>query len=148
MALDPAKLQPFPNLLAGEYRKTSDESDEYNCIAWAAGDTTRWWWPRPQGRRDYWPKEAPNEVTVEAFVVAFRLQGYEPCDTGDLEDQYEKVAIYIGSHGKPTHAAIQRPNGIWSSKLGDWEDIEHKLNGVEGPDYGRAAVFLRRPLGA
>ena len=35
----------FPNLKADGYQVTSPQSLEYNCIAWAAGDNTQWWWP-------------------------------------------------------------------------------------------------------
>ncbi|HMD98104.1 MAG TPA: hypothetical protein VKM93_12350 [Terriglobia bacterium] len=35
----------FPNLNAGNHEITSAASRLYNCIAWAAGDTQRWWWP-------------------------------------------------------------------------------------------------------
>ena len=33
----------FPNLEAGNYAVTSPSTPEYNCIAWAAGDTETWW---------------------------------------------------------------------------------------------------------
>lgn len=144
MALDPELLKHLPNLLAGEYVRASDKSDEYNCIAWAIGETARPWWP---WERYYWPPEVPYEETLDAFVAVFKLQGYEPCDDAGLEDQYEKVAIFANQDRTPTHAAIQRPNGMWSSKLGIEEDIEHRLNGVEGPMYGTVAVILRRPRG-
>jgi hypothetical protein len=32
----------FPNLVSGGYEITSDLSLDYNCIAWAAGDISRW----------------------------------------------------------------------------------------------------------
>ncbi|HEY7428267.1 MAG TPA: hypothetical protein VH682_28795 [Gemmataceae bacterium] len=35
----------FPRLNGTAYRITSPASDVYNCIAWAAGETNRWWWP-------------------------------------------------------------------------------------------------------
>jgi hypothetical protein len=37
----------FPNLRADPYAVTSPASTVYNCIAWAAGDNTRWWEPDP-----------------------------------------------------------------------------------------------------
>jgi hypothetical protein len=46
----------------------------------------------------------------------------------------------------PKHAARSLPNGAWTSKLGDDEDIEHSTLAVlEGREYGRAKVFLKRP---
>ena len=62
---------------------------------------------------------------------------------GDLEEGVEKIAIYI-LNGKPEHAAKQLPDGRWSSKLGDLDDITHTLNGLSGNRYGQAQVFLSR----
>lgn len=136
----------FPRLL-GEFAITSAESNDYNCFAWAAGDTTQWWSPIDG---DYWPPEVERRRTIECFVAAFRILGYEPCENGDLEVGYEKVAIYVDRLDRPTHMARQLSSGWWTSKLGSDEDITHKLAGVEGPgvvreDYGRVVGVLRRP---
>lgn len=37
----------FPNLLKSGYAITSPETIDYNCLAWAAGDTTCVWDPAP-----------------------------------------------------------------------------------------------------
>ncbi|MBI4027853.1 MAG: hypothetical protein HY360_22905 [Verrucomicrobia bacterium] len=128
---------------SGSFRKTSDRTPAYNCIAWAAGETHRRWWP-DQMKTGYWPKGIPRESTLAAFVQAFGTLGYEPCDKPKLEAGFEKVAIYVGEGDKPKHAARQLPNGRWASKLGDEIDIEHDLNGVEGTIYGKAVRFLKR----
>ena len=39
----------FPALVGTGYFVTSPATPEYNCIAWAAGETDRWWWPDPMG---------------------------------------------------------------------------------------------------
>ena len=45
----------------------------------------------------------------------------------------------------PTHAALQLESGAWTSKLGDFEDIEHvTVDAVNGPLYGRPVAFLSR----
>jgi len=36
----------------------------YNCIAFAAGETHRWWWPMGA----YWPEPAPRDETVDSFI--------------------------------------------------------------------------------
>ena len=36
----------FPNLTPANHRVIGPATDTYNCIAWACGDTTRWWQPR------------------------------------------------------------------------------------------------------
>jgi hypothetical protein len=123
---------------------TSPGTPVYNCVAWAAGDDTRWWWP-DEARDYYWPSGAPREATVEAFVAAFALLDYELCETGDaaFDPDYEKVAIYVNDD-KPTHAARQVRTGEWTSKCGRLEDITHTLEGLEGSCYGAPAVVMRR----
>ena len=140
--LVPDREARFPNLHGTPYHVTSGETSEYNCVAWAAGDTERWWWPR---RLSYWPGQIPREETLSAFRQAFELLGYEVCSDGSLEGGYEKVALFVDARNTPTHAARQLPNGSWTSKLGDYEDIEHQqLMDVGNGVYGAVAVVLRR----
>ena len=47
----------FPNIGIDGYTVTSNPSEDYNCIAWAAGDTTSWWSHMP-GYRWLDPKRA------------------------------------------------------------------------------------------
>jgi len=147
MTLEPWKQVCFPNLSHNKYQVISAETPEYNCIAWAAGDSTRWWEPGPFS---YWPAGAPQEGTLRGYRAVFELMGYEECATDELEPGFEKVVIYMDQGGFPTHAARQLENGNWTSKLGGWQDIEHTtLSCLEGTDlaYGAAAVILRRPHG-
>src|SRR5262245_54173429 len=132
----------FPNLVAEGFRETSPENPLYNCIAWAAGRDDEWWWPDASGI-SFWPEDVPRVESVEAFLVACGTLGYQSCTHGSLNDQYEKIAIYVRD-GKPTHAARQHADGTWSSKLGQWIDISHTLFGLDGPAYGQATVFLSR----
>ena len=92
MTLEIYKEALLPNLNRGEYRVTSPESIRYNCVAWAAGDDARRWWP---GVPDYyWPDTAPQEETLEAFQAVFEAMGYRLCATAELETGFEKVAIF------------------------------------------------------
>jgi len=134
----------FPDLARTGFRITSTPNPAYNCIAWAVGETTKWWWPDPDGF-DYWPPGIPRERTVPAFVQALATVGFSPCDYDSLEPGWEKVAIYATGEG-PTHAARQLPIGAWTSKLGPDDDIEHTLMGLCGLAYGSVVEFLRRPV--
>jgi hypothetical protein len=134
-------LALFPNLAIEGYLVTSPPDLNYNCIAWAAGETHRPWW---QGRF-YWPAGVPCDETIDAFLQAYQTLGYIPCADGTLEAGFEKIALYALS-GVPKHAARQLPSGRWSSKLGSAEDIEHDLDGLVGVLYGAAVQFLKRPL--
>lgn len=133
----------FPNLQQSGFRITSHVTPEYNCIAWAAGEDGRWWWPDPMGQA-YWPRDIPREETLDAFIQAYATLGYQLCESDVLEPEYEKVALFAAANGVPTHAARQLQNGSWTSKLGSQEDIEHTLKGLEGPVYGTVVRFLRR----
>ena len=68
------------------------------------------------------------------------------CESGELEENVEKLAIYATSDGKPQHIARQLPSGIWTSKLGRLEDIEHELAGLSGKLYGTVCKFMARCL--
>lgn len=134
----------FPNLRSTAYRETSPRNDEYNCIAWAAEEDDRWWSPVQDDY--YWPEGVPAEWTIESVILAFESLGYKRCDRADLSSDVQKIAIYQGSDGDPTHVARQLSDGKWTSKLGDWEDIEHTLSGIEGDKYGNVCQIMQRPL--
>jgi len=145
MDADRATLETaFPNLRHTSYEIASSPARTYNCIAWAAGDVGRWWWPT-QMAPYYWPVGVPREVRLESFVRAFQTLGYEVYATGELEPEFEKVALYA-RNGVPTHAARQLESGVWTSKLGTAHDIQHAvLAAVEGSQYGSVAQIMRRP---
>lgn len=135
--------QNHPNLVAAGYQITSPDTTDYNCIAWAAGNTEEWWWPDDKGQ-DYWPPNIVREESLIAFIMAYQTLGYEVCDSALLETGFEKIAIYV-LDGKPKHAARQLSNGKWTSKLGQYEDIEHNaLEGLEGSTYGHVACVMKR----
>ena len=137
----------FPHLAHSPYSITSPSSPGYNCIAWAAGETDRWWWPPVSGSfAYYWPPNILLQETLDAFVEAFGVIGFSPCGDPHVEQGYEKIALYVGSRGKPTHTARQLPDGRWTSKLGSGQDIEHELDGLTGSLYGAVAQILKRPI--
>ena len=131
----------FPKLHDAEYDVTSPQTPRYNCIAWAAGDTTRWWWPKPNC---YWPVPKDNDF-IESFVYVFGSLGYEICEDGNLEDGFEKVAIYA-KDGSAKHMSRQLFTGEWTSKCGRDHDITHKAENLEGVEYGKIVEFMKRPI--
>ncbi len=132
----------FPGLRSGGTRITSPATVEYNCIAWAAGDDARWWWPDVT-ELGYWPEAVIREESIKAFVMLFASLGFTETETSTLESGVEKIALF-GIGTKPTHAARQLPNGVWTSKLGPWEDIEHSLQALTGDVYGEVVRVFRR----
>lgn len=131
----------FPNSISDPFIITSPQTTHYNCIAWAFGDDTKWYWPN---NNNYWPLEIPNEEKIENFMLLFKSIGYEVCSDGELEQDYLKIAIYESKEGKPTHAARQLANGMWTSKLGQNYDVTHTLFAMENGAYGNAKVFMKK----
>jgi hypothetical protein len=136
----------FPGLAKGDYHISSPRSPVYNCIAWAANDTTNWWWPGPNLEDEYWPPGIVREPTINAFQAAFESIGYVRCADENLESGFEKIALFADAQRKPKHGARQLQNGRWTSKLGECEDIEHALHDLEGTLYGSVVLLMKRPL--
>jgi hypothetical protein len=131
----------FPVLEHHDFTPTSPHDYTYNCIAWAAGDNLRWWWP--QGGV-YWPPNIKADLTLDSFKEAFGQLGYIVCDDGGLEAGFEKVAFYA-INGEIKHASRQLVTGKWTSKIGMNIDMEHTLDGLVGPEYGSVIGYMKRP---
>ena len=148
----------FPKLRYGHDRVTSDRTPEtdptpYNCIAWAAGDSARWWEYDPEGDLGfevYWPQNITDDNTTSSWVKVFETElGYTLTKNSKYERGFEKIAIY--AKGKtPTHVARQIGNKKWTSKLGFGYDIEHGnlhcLSGHTDSEYGDVVKLLKRKL--
>jgi hypothetical protein len=147
--LIPQLQAAFPELWSDSSAIESPEDSNYNCIAFAAGETHRWWEPAlgaPGGY--YWPPEATAALTLEAFREAFQSIGYKPTGSSAVQRRYERVAIFVDAAGSPKHAARQQPDGSWLSKLGESFDIRHEtLEAVSGPAYGTVGLLMRRRRG-
>lgn len=133
----------FPYLRNEGFTIIDPPSERYNCIAYAAGDTSQWWAHIPGG---YWPPRATWSDSVASLREVFSGLGYEQCDDSHIEDGYRKVALYE-TQGVWTHAAVQMPNGAWRSKMGEGPVIEHHSpESLAGGMYGEVNCFMRRPL--
>jgi len=138
--------QHFPRLAVEPFMETSPIDPTYNCIAWAAGESSVWWEPHLDPVY-FWPQGLPrDDYSTGNYVDAFTTIGYQVCEEGDLEPGYEKIAIYE-DNGDGQHATRQLSDGRWASKLGRNIDIEHQnADSLTGRDYGTVAVFMRRSL--
>ena len=133
----------FPNLANEGLDIVDEPSPWYNCIAYATGDTSKWWWP---DGINYSPPWATPTTNMESLLEAFAGQGYERCDDNNVEANHHKVALYE-EQGQMRHAAAQMPNGRWRSKMGRGPVIEHTSPDSlsEGP-YGNPTVFMRKAI--
>ena len=67
-----ALMVDFPRLAPpARFEITSPRTVAYNCIAWAAGETQRKWWPDKVGVA-YWPKGVPREAHPGCFCRGLR----------------------------------------------------------------------------
>ncbi len=135
-------LGRFPGLSTGNHRIASAATPSYNCVAWAAAEDNRWWWPDPM-EVSYWPPGIERTESIEAFIAAFSLLGYTRCEGSQQEAAFEKIALYLVD-GRPTHMARQLKSGRWTSKLGSSIDMEHGLMDLAGNEYGSIVVIMRR----
>ena len=134
----------FPGLTGTPWEIASPQDGTYNCVAFALGDTERWWWPislPPSGA--YWPADSPRTETVAAFRSALATFGFEPMDDETLVAGVAKVALFVKG-SRTCHIAVQRADGRWASKLGTQWDIVHPLRALEGDEYGFVTDILAR----
>lgn len=86
-------LDLFPNLTAFNHEITSEKTIKYNCIAWVARSTDRWWQPGI-----HWPIMSSREdIGIGDLVVAFRSLGYEALECSD----YGKVVQFMKRPFRP-----------------------------------------------
>lgn len=138
-------ITAFPKLASEDFEVAERPSEQYNCIAYTAGDTSKWW---DHNKNHYWPAHATRSNSIESLVEVFAGLGFEPCPDGRVEEGYQKVALYE-EQGEWTHAALQMPNGRWRSKMGQGPVIEHQNpeSLSDGP-YGNVAFYMRRVVSA
>jgi len=148
----------FPKLKADGGDKTSEAAIQYNCLSWSAKRTKQYRFePKPQEAWERWPEGLPDDYSLESFIMLFEQLGYKRLADIDsrFEFFYKKVAIYaaFGIYGEPrwefTHVADQLHSGVWISKLGYEEDIQHNtpqsLEGNCGDEYGKILKILKKP---
>lgn len=130
------------------FRITSPRTRDYNCLAWALSMNNKWMWPMENPDEDdfYWPDGVPFNTRQETFIQAFQHEGFALCETADLEEGYEKIALY-GYWGYAFHASRQLPSGLWTSKLGPEQDIQHGTpQSLEGDCYGKVFCYMKRKI--
>lgn len=137
-----------PQLSSENCQAASERTEDYNCLAFAAGETDCWWEPYvipPSRPGIYWPPGVEPDNTIAAWSAALATKGFAPCADPSFEPALLKVALYEKAE-QAVHAARQLKSGRWVSKLGDREDIIHDTpDCVGGGDYGRPMCFLARP---
>jgi hypothetical protein len=132
-----------PRLNEDNHIVSSGQSEYYNCVAWAAHSEVWVIWPDDDSVYA-WPPDMPRKETIDNFVTFFARIGFSVCTSLEVENGFEKIAIYADVNG-PQHIARQLADGKWTSKLGELADIEHvKARDVGGGKYGEVVVVMKR----
>ncbi len=142
----------FPKLaLDKDFKITSKATPDYNCIAWAFNYEDRWMQPPYLGKPNldsvvWWPPEVPEGMEIDCLIKAFEKDGYVLCDTFEHEEGFRKVALYVDEEKqKWTHAAREKRDTTWTSKLGTNVDIQHGTPyTIENDDYGTVHCFMKK----
>ena len=134
----------LPNMKDDDAKFTSMNTWDYNCVGYAVGDYN--WWQHENIRESYWPPNVKRDGFAHNYVEALKTVRFEVCDSGEYESEYEKIAIYHKG-GKFKHVALQLSDVLWGSKLGEYEDIEHRFSEIEGGSYGKIYCYMKRERG-
>jgi hypothetical protein len=141
--------QGFPDLHNVASKQTSDFDLDYNCIAHAFLDDQKPWWPTglPVAGFDrygyYWPIASDNRSHMRAFLDWFSHDGWTETKSDKFAPHMLRVALYAKA-AQPTHAARQIGQGVWTSKLGQGLDLSHKLEELNGPNYGAPIALFEK----
>jgi hypothetical protein len=119
----------------------------YNCIAWVLGMSDRWIDPLPP-YGTYWPAELPRDYGISTFRALFTLFGFVACANVDFEEGWEKIAIWIDDADEFAHVAKVIGPGLFSSKIGEYEDVTHSLEGMGESCYGSIGLWMKWPADA
>lgn len=131
----------FPNL-ENAFEITSDATCNYNCIAWALGFQDAKWDP---AMYYYWPRGVPRNHAVSTIVAIFAAYGFVACGDGTPQAGWDLIAIFSRDGANYTHVARQLPDGRWTSKLGNLEDIAHDhCAALAGDEYGQVVQWMKR----
>jgi len=141
------KFSDYPNIKIGSNFNIIDEKDnyDYNCIAYTLGSKNhtiypiishQWIWPFPISNN------VLDNIELSNFYKFYSLFGYKPCRNGLYEPDYDKVALYTHNATYFEHAAIQKDNKWWISKMGENELFEHTLYALFNNNISRKVFFL------
>ena len=97
-------LEPFfPYLASGDYQRTSAPDRDYNCIAWASGDSRNWWWPGEDVEKEYWLTALCEHADPE--------MGY---------DQMDNECVQVPSISRKSLASFRRMDRLPKFAAPDW----------------------------
>jgi len=151
------RAEKWPHLILGEnFEFTSPKKRGYNCVAYALGEVNKDIDMLALSKRiDLTPFGLSNDKldhSINGYIKLISgLYSYEVCDNSEVEENFDKIVLFEGldEDGDISflHIAKQLDNGIWTSKMGAFEDIEHLTPDAVNGLYGQPKVFMKRKKG-
>jgi hypothetical protein len=116
-----------PNLKNGEWKKTGEIDNDYNCHSWSVLCEANLDWIDILGK-SY--DRLDNMFVKKGYKLCTKSSDYKP------ECKKRKIAIFC-LNGEVTHSAKETDDGgWWESKMGWYIRIIHKLDQLEDSMYG------------
>lgn len=134
-------VRSFPNSLHEPFEITSPETANYNCLAWAMKDNSKW----IECDEDYfWFDGIPRDNKLSTIISIFEKKGFQQTKNIEYEDNTELVALFTKDNIECSHLARQIGHQLWTSKLGSSFDVNHSLRSIERGIYGNAVIFVKK----
>jgi hypothetical protein len=131
----------FPNSFEFPFEITSPETAQYNCVAWALGDSEHWW----EADEDFqWLDDIEYSQTLNALQSFFEKFNFQISSNLLFEIGFEKVVLYSDDGVQCSHVSRQLDENLWTSKLGVSYDVSHNINALENGMYGQVALIMKR----
>lgn len=134
-----------PKLVGEDYKilKSPNKNiGDYNCFAYVLDIYDEWHGPTTGSCPI---DKIKRSSRIDNITDYFKIFGYELCDNGEYEKDFDKIAIYV-KKGFVTHVSRQYANK-WRIKLGPGYLIEHELKWLTGYDaenYGDIGAIIKR----
>jgi hypothetical protein len=140
--------EKWPNLLLGtNFCYSSYKKRGYNCVAYALGVENKDW-DMLVFAKMFGLNKNDLDHSANGYAIIFREKfGFEICQESEKEEGFKKIALYENNEGDFKHLSLQLENGKWTSKMGVYEDINHRdLNSISGDFYGHPVMFMKKTI--
>lgn len=133
-----------------QYQIRSPRDDHYNCFGFAVNDLHHWWEPLDYKSARYTWCTVPTkeEPTIRNYIRCLNRLGFKrvffPYISKPNPKEYRIVALYSKDKKFFEHISYQDKDGVWKSKCGGWEDIEHQESTTINEDYGIPIAIFKR----
>ena len=117
--------------IAYNYKEIGPADPNYNCLAYALGNTTSWIWP--------WSTDTATQSQVDNYL---NLYGYSGNSFGYV---YATPGIISYGHGSDAinHFARATASYVAKSKWGQWELMETTWDPYKRSGYGPAQRYYK-----